>query len=227
MPYDYFIFDLDNCLIRYPNLTGFIDEVLKKTLKNYLKDIPKKFERNTLLKPGTDINEKLRKWGISEQNFFWMNYEQIEFQYRKHLAEAGNISLFKDVRFVLKSLKQSNKKLAIVSNSPQYIVDYFTKRFCLDSFFQESVGVDYSTNPNGAKPSPNGIRMVLNKMGYDQLNSKAIMIGDSIVDIIAAKKAEITACLVKRNRLYYYKRLNEWSYQPDMLVKTLHELISI
>ncbi len=227
MPYDYYIFDLDNCLIGYPNRRRFIDEVLKKTLKKYLKDIPKRHERKILLKPGIDINEKLRNWGILEQKFFWMNYERIGFQYRKDLTDSGKIFVFQDVKPVLKSLIQANKKLAIVSNSPQYIVDYFTKRFCLDLFFEETVGVDYSTNQNSAKPSPDGINMILYKMGYKQQNSKAILIGDSIIDVIAAKKAKIAACLVKRKKFSYYKSLNKWSSQPDILVKNLYDLISI
>jgi len=50
------------------------------------------------------------------------------------------------------------------------------------------------------------------------------MIGDSIFDIIAAKKAKIAACLIRRNSENNYI---EWEIQPDYVIKSLNELIDL
>ena len=51
------------------------------------------------------------------------------------------------------------------------------------------------------------------------------MIGDSISDIFAAKKANIFACLIKRDRMRYEKGFNSWKFQPDYIIERLDELL--
>jgi phosphoglycolate phosphatase-like HAD superfamily hydrolase len=76
-----------------------------------------------------------------------------------------------------------------------------------------------------AKPSPNGIFSILKKFHFDHKIHKALMIGDSISDIVAAKKANISACLIKRDVLRIQKDTNEWEFQPDYIIDRLDKIL--
>jgi phosphoglycolate phosphatase-like HAD superfamily hydrolase len=62
-------------------------------------------------------------------------------------------------------------------------------------------------------------------MDYSNGNKKAIMIGDSIVDVFAAKRANIDACLLTRNLNKYPDGYDKWEYKPDFVINNLDEII--
>lgn len=57
MDFKYYLFDLDNCLIHYPNFIDFFDNILKENLKNFSINTPlKKREKNyCMLKKSINI----------------------------------------------------------------------------------------------------------------------------------------------------------------------------
>ena len=227
MNFDYYLFDLDNCLIHYPDFMDIFDKILVSTLNNFSAKIPDKEERDTLWSAGTEYNNILKKWGISNFNDFWKIFDENDFKYRKKLIKKGGIYLYHDVEQVLKKLNTANKKLALVSNSPQYIVDFFVKELELNSSFQEILGIDYEIEPTIAKPSPKGIKNILKLFNFNSKTSSAIMVGDSIIDILAAKRAKINACLIKRDLNKYSSGYDDWEYKPDFVIESLNEVLRL
>ena len=109
----------------------------------------------------------------------------------------------------LEQLVSLNKRLAIISNTPDYIVDYQLKHFNLRRFFKIIIGL--GEDQTICKPEPTGINLALdfflknNKLHEEksivEMKSNAIMIGDSKVDILAAHNAKIKSCLIVRRKL--------------------------
>ena len=52
------------------------------------------------------------------------------------------------------------------------------------------------------------------------------MIGDSIVDVYAAKKANISACLIRRDKSKYRDGYGAWEYNPDFVIEQLNEILN-
>ncbi len=227
MIFNYFLFDLDNCLLQYPNHIEYLDYILVESLKKISVKVPNRKERKKIFYVEEDYNDLLKQWRVFDYELFWKYFSEIDFEYRKILIEKKEIFLFNDVKDVLTRLIDENKKLALISNSPGYIVDYIVNKFKLNSYFDEILTIDYEKDQNLAKPSPDGILSILKKLSYSHNNSKAIMIGDSIVDIIAAKKANIYACLVNRESKEISKNYKDWEYLPDYVIKQLDELFEL
>ena len=82
-------------------------------------------------------------------------------------------------------------------------------------------------NQEFAKPSPKGILTILKKFDFDHHNKKAIMIGDSIHDIRAAKEAKISSCLIDHQKGNEIKHYKQWKIQPDYVIEYLSELIDL
>jgi phosphoglycolate phosphatase-like HAD superfamily hydrolase len=78
-----------------------------------------------------------------------------------------------------------------------------------------------------AKPSPHGVLSVLENFNYDRNIHRALMIGDSISDIRAAKKAHISACLIKREKLRYDIDTSRWDFQPDYIIESLDKILEL
>ncbi len=78
-----------------------------------------------------------------------------------------------------------------------------------------------------AKPSPRGILSILKRLNFDKNKSNAIMIGGSIVDVLAAKRVNIHACLLRRNMNKYTDDYEDWEYSPDFVVDKLDEIIEL
>ncbi len=229
MNWDYFLFDLDNSLLYIPKPAEYFDKVLSETIKKLSREnVPSREERNKFWLSGSDYVKLLRNWGVRDQELFWSHFDEIDFNLRKKYIAREKIHLYDDVVNVLKNLKEkSNKKLAIVSNTADYIVDYVLEEFNLNPFFEVVFGLGSEKTQDMAKPSPEGINFVLNTLSYTNGNKKAIMIGDSIVDVFAAKRANIDACLLTRNLNKYPEGYDKWEYKPDFVIKNLDEIILI
>ncbi|MFX1238151.1 MAG: HAD family hydrolase [Promethearchaeota archaeon] len=229
MKFDYYLFDMDYCLVRYPDpeIIHVTDDIMVMVLKNLLEEIPDKEERDSFWKARPNFNIKLEKWGVENAEVFWKAYHYNDFVHRTNLVKSGQIRLYHDVKAVLINLQERDKIMGLVSNSPKLVVESFAKELGLSKLFQEIYGIDYDNEPDKAKPSPEGINEVLNKMGFNPLYSRAIMIGDSFNDILAAKRAKINACLIKRDPNKYSEGCDGWEYQPDFIIDQLIEILSI
>lgn len=227
MKWDYFLLDLDNSLLYIPDPAEYFDNVLSKTIEVLSENsIPSREERNKFWLSESDYVKLLRNWGIKDHEIFWEHFDEIDFNIRKKYISEDKIHLYEDVVYVLETLKeQKNKTLAIVSNTADYIVDFVLEEFNLKEFFDIVFGLGSEKNQEMAKPSPEGINFVLNYLNFNHKNSGAIMVGDSIVDIFAAKRANINACLLTRNLKKYPEGFERWEYKPDYIIENLEEIL--
>ncbi|MFW9820385.1 MAG: HAD family hydrolase [Candidatus Thorarchaeota archaeon] len=227
MKFDCYIFDLDGTLLDLGNIGVYADQILFETLKKLrVKIIPNKTKRRELWFSGGNFQPILKKWGVRESKDFWKCYDKTDFEKRKILLANNQLSLYKDVRNLLEQIynHKENKKLAICTNTADYIVDYFLKHFKIIKYFHDIYSMG-GTNQEFAKPSPKGIFTILEKFKIKSQKNNAIMIGDSINDIKAAQAANITSCLI--SHLHRNKKFEKWGVQPDYVISSLFDLIDL
>ncbi|MDX1797607.1 MAG: HAD family hydrolase [Candidatus Lokiarchaeia archaeon] len=229
MKFDCYIFDLDGTLLDLGNIGFYADQILLETLtKLEVKKIPSKIERRELWFSGGEFQRILKKWGIPESTDFWEYYDKTDFEKRKLLLKNKEISLYKDVKFVLEQISnhKKRKKIAICTNTADYIVDYFLNHFEINNYFHETFSMG-NNNQQFAKPSPEGILTILNKLSFNSNKKTVIMIGDSIHDIKAARAANISSCFVNHLGENRFERYKNWVLEPDYVIRHLHELLDI
>jgi len=227
MNFDYYLFDLDGTLLNLGNIGAYADEILVEVLKRLnIINPPDRVERKNLWLNKENYLNVLDTWGAANPTDFWKFYDEIDFEKRKILLAKKELSLFDDVIEPLEKIFNhvDYKKLAIVTNTIDVIVNYILNTFNISGYFQDVFSLGSENDQSYAKPSPNGILTILKKFNYNSKVNKAIMIGDSIFDIMAAKKAKISACLIRRNIEKSYK---DWEIQPDYVIKGLNELIEL
>ncbi|MFX1488626.1 MAG: HAD family hydrolase [Promethearchaeota archaeon] len=229
MRFDIYIFDLDGTLLNLGNVGAYADQNLIDTLKSLqVPDIPSKEERQKFFSSHNYI-QVLENWNILNPEKFWHNYDKVDYEKRKTLISKKKLTLFHDVKEVLESIfnHDDSKIIAIVTNTADFVVEFVLKKFDIFHYFREIFSLGKEVSQDHAKPSPNGINLILKKNGYDPKHDKALMIGDSIVDIMAAKKANIFSCLINRPINNNVKNLYSWKYQPDYVIEDLHELLEL
>ncbi len=228
MNFDFYLFDLDNCLVNFQNPGEYFDNVLFETIKRLTTaPLPSRKERNKFWFSGDNYIDMLKGWGVGDVNHFWLHFDEIDFELRKILIDRKELNLYNDVEDVLNKLYNSGKKLAIISNAADYIVEYILNSFSIDHFFHETFGLGFDKDQKLAKPSPKGVLKVLGKLNFNPDKSKALMVGDSSIDIYAAKRANIHACLIKRDHNKYPSGYKDWQYQPDFVIEQLFELYNL
>jgi phosphoglycolate phosphatase-like HAD superfamily hydrolase len=226
MNFDYYLFDLDGCLLDIPNLMEYFDHILINTLEKIsIKILPERQERNKFWYSGNNYSELLEKWGFLDYTNFWKYFDESDFEQRKILIANNKIHLFTDVKRVLKKIHDADKILAIISNSADYIVKFVVDKFSIGQYFHYLFGLSFDKDQSIAKPSPTGIKTVLENLNYDPKKSSAIIVGDSMLDIISGKRAGIHACLIRRDKKRYNKEYSNWKYQPDFVIDELDELL--
>lgn len=229
MKFNIYIFDLDGTLLDLGDMRIQADLILVETLRKLNIDkIPNRSERNELWLSGGHFQKVLNNWGITDSDNFWKHYDKIDFEKRKILLRNEEISLFKDVKNILELIynHKENKKLAICTNTADYIVDFFLKHFKINHYFHETFSMG-DANQEFAKPSSKGILVILKKFDFDPQNNTAIMIGDSIHDIRAAKEAKISSCLIDRQKRNEIRRYKQWKDQPNYVIEHLSKLADL
>jgi len=230
MKFDYYLFDLDNSLLHIPNPSEYFDDVLRKTLEllsSTPKRVPGRNERNQFWRSGEGYIRLLEHWGIENHDDFWKHFDALDFEKRKIFVESEQIYLYPDVEDALTSIYRAGKKMALISNTADYIVDYILDKFNIQNYFNHVFGLGFEKDQSVAKPSPDGILSILNSLDYKPDSCKAMMVGDSMVDVYAAKRANIDACLIVRVSNKYPDGYKDWEFQPDYIIKNLAELFEL
>jgi len=228
MKFDYYLFDLDNCLLNFKDPSEYFDNVLVETIKRLTTSpLPGRKERNKFWLSGEKYIDMLENWGLNDINHFWKHFDEIDFELRKLHLKQDELSLYHDVNDVLNRLKDAGKKIAIISNAADYIVDYIVQKFQILDIFDDIFGLGFDKDQAIAKPSPYGVLKVLKNLNFNPDKSKAIMIGDSRLDIYAAKRANIVACLITRELNKYPDGYKKWIYKPDYVIEQLDEIFDI
>lgn len=112
---------------------------------------------------------------------FRQNYKEVESSYLK---------LYKHMTEQLQSLSK-DKQLFVVSSKKTDVLIRNLEILDIDHLFTEVIGSD---KVNHYKPSPDGIKYILNK--YQLENEETIYIGDAIFDMQMANSAKVASCAV-------------------------------
>lgn len=203
------IFDVDETLVYYEGYDG------RDWFKNWgEKEIKKlgieiNFETYRKMVKGELPRSWVEKLGVNHVEF-WKVIDKAKLKYRKWAAEKGLIKAFSDIG-TLKEFKQLGLKLAAVSNASQECTEFVLELFNIKDQFDVIFGKDYRYL-DGAKPNPYLINKALKAL--NTLPKEALVVGDSLSDILAAQKAGVQVVQVMRfGRIegadYYVKDLNE------------------
>lgn len=120
---------------------------------------------------------------------------------------------------LLDGLKNRGIKMGIVSNKPQEFTDLILKKLDLWDFFEVAFGPEATVN---RKPHPEPLLTALRRMEVQP--QEGVMIGDSVVDIEAARGAKMLVGVVSHG--YGEKEILN-AADPDWLVDSLGEFMEI
>ena len=116
--------------------------------------------------------------------------------YREHMLDAT--TLYPGVREALDRLHQAGVPLAVLTNKPVRFSVHLIEGLGLDlHFFRVYGGNSFEEK----KPSPIGINLLVEESGADR--QRTVMVGDSSVDVMTARNAQVQACGVT------------WGFQPE------------
>jgi phosphoglycolate phosphatase len=137
--------------------------------------------------PGRDEDEIQR--GLA----FFLEY------YRDHMLDAT--TLYPGVREALDELLAADVKMAVLTNKPVRFSEHLIKGLGLDGHFFRIYG---GNSFEEKKPHPKGIELLMEESGIGR--EQTIMVGDSAVDVMTARNAQVRACGVS------------WGFQPETFV---------
>lgn len=129
---------------------------------------------------------------------------------------ATNTRLFDGAQTVINELEAQGQILAICSNKMEHLAVKFLQELALDQHFSAVLGgnsLDYR------KPDPRHLIETIKRAGGR--HEKAIMIGDSVTDIDAAKNANIPVIAVD----FGYSERPVHEYEPDAVISHYDQLL--
>lgn len=140
-------------------------------------------------------------------------YEMVE----KIEAEAAErVQLLQGAREALNELKQMNKKIVVVTNNGRLGTDRTLDRLQLAGVFD---GVVTRDDADELKPDPGIVRKALDLAGVNA--GEAILVGDSVIDIEAARAAAVRSVAVPTGPFPAARLLEE---EPDFIVSSFLEV---
>ncbi len=107
--------------------------------------------------------------------------------YKKYFMQFGqDITQFEGAKELLIKLSEMGMKIAISSNTHEFIVNTLLKRFKLDGYIDVVIG---GKDINKLKPDPAQIILAMEKLGVDPAH--VAYVGDMEVDMLAGKAAGV------------------------------------
>jgi len=125
--------------------------------------------------------------------------------------------LYADVEQVLISLKEQNKKIALLTTKGQEQAQNIVRYFNIEKYFDEVMG---RRNGIEVKPSPEPLLRICKGLSIAPMQT--IIIGDTEVDVRCGKNAKTKTCAVTWG--YRSKNILE-KENPDYIVEKISELL--
>jgi phosphoglycolate phosphatase len=188
------VFDLEDTLVETPwsNPQHTIEFRCKTKQKLIELGIPKPvlegIERSTIMRN--------RASEYAEQNFGKTEAQRFKKKLSKFLRwyekdSAIKSRLFADTIPTLRELKRRGTKMALVTNTSAEAVKAVFQKHKLKQYFKVVITREKVTR---LKPDPEGILLALKRLDVNSF----VMVGDLILDVLAAKRANGTCILVRR-----------------------------
>ncbi|PIQ87334.1 MAG: hypothetical protein COV74_01195 [Candidatus Omnitrophica bacterium CG11_big_fil_rev_8_21_14_0_20_45_26] len=183
IPIDLIIYDLDGTLI---DSSEDIADAVNAMLADL--DLPPRTQAEIEGFIGDGIQDLVaRSLGPNHLSLKAKALKLTKRHYEKYLLVKTH--LYPDVLEVLEFFK--TKKQTVLTNKPQRFTDAILAGLGVDSYFSKVIGTD-SGFPK--KPAPDAVYHLLS--AYAIQPQKAVMVGDSRVDIETGKRAGILTCAV-------------------------------
>lgn len=196
-----FLFDVDGTLVDTRELISesLVVTIEHQTGQKLAKDA---FSEDAYISPLAI----LKRYGINSLDGYWSTYNRKISLAR--LFDEGTPE-------VLGELCKREIKLGVVSSLKKAQVELLLNWVGLIKHFQVILGY----HRHYKKPHPGQIKSALSSLGVS--SAKAAYIGDQDVDLLAAKRAEITSILVG------WSRANSFSRQPDCTINSFSDLLNM
>jgi len=212
------IFDLDGTLIdSVPDLVTAVNQ-MQSALKR------KVFEEKLVRSWVGNGAQILVKRALSANVEIDKNIDEIFFQkalkiflaaYKENVCVKTQV--YPNVHTTLQALKEKGCKMAIVTNKPYVFVEPILSTLELETFFSLYLGGDTLEQK---KPHPAPLLHVCKEMGTSV--ERAVMVGDSKNDILAANAADMQSIAVS----YGYNYGEDISlYEPDVIVNDFADIL--
>jgi phosphoglycolate phosphatase len=204
------VFDLDGTLVdTAPDLTNALNDVL---IRRGYAPIPAATVRSAVgLGARAMIEEGLRQVGVAG------DIEPMLAEFLQHYD--ANIAVesrpFPGALASLETLKARGATLAVCTNKREYLARKLLAQLRLDGYFEAIAGRDSFAV---AKPHPGHLTETIALAGGEP--SRAIMVGDSEVDVLAAKAASIPVIMVS----FGYAPVPFDGLSPDAVIDHFDEL---
>lgn len=188
--FDLYIFDLDGTLVdSLPDLTFAVNEILAQ------------YEFHSLTQ-----EEVRRGVGTGSRNLLFNSFKisaQLEDTATNSLVEKAlpqylefyeanstrSTAMYPGIRLWLEELSAQGKKMAVLTNKGDNATKKIIRFLKADQFFSIIAGPEYA---GSLKPENSGILRIIKDCGAIQ--SRTVMIGDSMVDFGAARNAGVAIC---------------------------------
>ena len=136
--------------------------------------------------------------------------------YRDHMLDYT--VLYPGVKETLDALRSDGKKMAILTNKPVRISKAIVEGLGVGEHFAHVYG---GNSFEQKKPHPVGVDTLLAETATDR--SRALMVGDSAVDIQTARNARIASCGVT----YGFQPESLITDPPDYLIDRMEQLLRL
>jgi pyrophosphatase PpaX len=206
--YNYFLFDWDGCLAR--------------TLDIWLDAYKQVFAEYDMYPSDEVITEKIfggwdnpKKLGITDIDTYTKKLLKIVNE------KSKTVPLYPNAIETLKTLKNRNKKIALITTSTRRLIEPPLKYHKITEFFDLILTTDDLAED---KPNPK-----LSKVALETLKGRkeeAVIIGDSKKDLMLAINSNIDSILFypeEHNLFYDIEKLK--AYNPTHIIKNLSEII--
>ncbi|USS41321.1 HAD-IA family hydrolase [Thermococcus aggregans] len=180
------VFDLDGTLVGAPMNFEEIKERLRGRLEK--EGVPKK-----LIGDLTPMYETLIK--ISQATGIDFN-KLHSFLVELEVERAKESYLFEGSRDLLKLLRKSGIKIALMTRSSRKATEYVLKKHGIEEFFDLVVTRD-DVAPEDVKPNPGHLKKILDHFNIPP--TKVFVVGDHGYDLIPAKKLGCISVLITSN----------------------------
>lgn len=163
-----------------------------------------------------------RPWQEVAGKFDLPSVKQLEEKVLESLEEEfADATLFEGVMHTLAACRSKDTKLAIVTSSGQRIVEKFLRTHDISDYFGSVVAADHVKQH---KPHPEPVLLALSQLELS--TQQTLMIGDSPVDMRAAKAAKVTDALFfpdVHHTFYDFEELRK--HNPHFIFHSYSELM--
>ncbi len=134
---------------------------------------------------------------------------------------VDSIRIFPGIEALIKQLHLMGYKLAVVTSRLAESTRQGMEKYGLEKWFHEVITCDDTQNH---KPDPEPVFLALSKLGVSA--SEAVLIGDSIFDILSARRAGVKSILVGWAQADKYQNINDVE-EPDYQISDIDEIFEV